>query len=131
MRMDEAAGRRSRGRIAALLAMLCVLAAGVPAAAAADWPGPDGAYDWPGMKKCGSFPSTYRIYVYAGKGTRCGKARRVMKELWSGDTDRVRQHDSETHGHYATLTRYPGWRCSSGAGGGSCRKGKQVSGYQN
>ena len=76
MRMDKAAGPRPRGRIPALVALLCVLAAGVPAAAAADWPGPDGAYDWPGMKKCGSFPSSYRIYVYAGKGPAPAAARR-------------------------------------------------------
>ena len=44
---------------------------------------------------------------------------------------RSRARGSDTLGHYATLKRFPGWKCYSGAGGGSCRKGKKVSGYRN
>jgi hypothetical protein len=54
-----------------------------------------------------------------------------MKEYWSGDADRVRQHDSETQGHYATLKRFPGWKCYSARAEEAAGKGKKVSGYQN
>jgi hypothetical protein len=115
-------------------ATIWVLALAASAAAfagpAAAWPGPDGAYDWPGMKKCGSFPASYRIYVYANKHVGCRKARKVMKAWWLGKPGTVVEHDGPTGG-YVTLKRFPGWRCDSGAGGGACRKGRRVAGYQN
>jgi hypothetical protein len=112
---------------ASLLAAAAFLLLAGPAAA---WPGPDGAYDWPGMKKCGSFPAEYRIYVYANKRVGCGKARKVMKAWWLGKPGTVVEHDGPTGG-YVTLKRFPGWRCDSGAGGGGCRKGRRVAAYQN
>lgn len=72
-------------------------------------------YDWPGMKKCGSFSAQYRIYVYANKRLTCKRARRVIKALWLPEPG----------------SAVPGWRCYSGAGGGTCRRGKAVAGYQN
>lgn len=111
-------------------ATLCALALGASALAVAGtagaWPGPDGAYDWPGMKKCGSFPAGYWIYVYANKRLGCRKARKVMKAWWLGKPGTVVEHDD-----HVTLDRFPGWRCVSGSGGGSCRKGRRVAGYQN
>jgi hypothetical protein len=118
----------------ALTFVLLAFAAALPATAAATGPGPgpDGEYDWPGMKKCGSFPTeAYRIYVYANKRTRCRKARHVMKAYWLGDrgTDVIEHGDGPQQ--YYTLREFPGWRCDSGAGGGGCRKGKRFAGYQN
>jgi hypothetical protein len=107
-------------------AMICALAIAALAGPAGAWPGPDGAYDWPGMKKCGSFAASYRIYVYANKRTGCRKARKVMKAWWLGKPGTVVEHDD-----YVTLERFPGWRCDSGAGGGGCRKGRRFAGYQN
>lgn len=100
--------------------VLLALALALPSAAgaAAPGPGPDGEYDWPGMKKCGSFPTeSYRIYVYANKRTRCRQARHVMKAFWEVDS--------------YSLERFPRWRCDSGSGGGGCRKGRRFAGYQN
>jgi hypothetical protein len=113
-----------------LVPALAAAALLLPSGPAAAWPGPDGAYDWPGMKKCGSFPARYRIYVYANKRLGCRKARKVMKAWWLGKPGTVVEHDGPTGG-YVTLKRFPGWRCDSGAGGGGCRKGRRVAGYQN
>jgi hypothetical protein len=115
----------------ATAAVMVGLLAGGSAARADAWPGPDGAYDWPGMKKCGSFAAEYRIYVYAGKRVRCHKARRIMKAWWLAGPGDVIQHDGGTTGGYVTLKGFPGWRCDSGAGGGGCSKGKRFAGYQN
>ena len=120
---------KSTLRATALVLALAASAAAVAGPAVA-WPGPDGDYDWPGMKKCGSFPAEYRIYVYANKRTRCLKARKVMKAWWLGKPSSVVQHDGPTGG-YVTLKRFPGWRCNSGAGGGGCRKGARMAAYQN
>jgi hypothetical protein len=118
----------------ALTFILLALALALPTAAgaAAPGPGPDGDYDWPGMKKCGSFPTeSYRIYVYANKRTRCRQARHVMKAYWLGDegTDVIAHGDGPQQ--YYTLRAFPGWRCDSGSGGGGCRKGRRFAGYQN
>lgn len=89
-------------------------------------------YDWPGMTKCGSFEASYRIYVYANDDLRCRKARRIMRELWFGPERRkVRVNGGTGADGYVRLKRYPGWRCTSGAGGGACERGRKVAGYQN
>jgi hypothetical protein len=49
-----------------------------------------------------------------------------MKAWWLGKPGTVVEHDD-----HVTLDRFPGWRCVSGSGGGSCRKGRRVAGYQN
>lgn len=118
----------------ALTLLLLALALAVPAGAgaAAPGPGPDGDYDWPGMKKCGSFPTeAYRIYVYANKRVRCRAARRIQKAYWLGDagSDVIEHGDGPST--YYTLRDHPGWRCTSGSGGGGCRKGRRFAGYQN
>ena len=88
-------------------------------------------YDWPGMKKCGTFEAGYRIWVYA-KHMRCRNARRVQREYWLAPADRRVVHNGGSGAFgWVTLKRYPGWRCSSGAGGGSCRHGEKIAGYQN
>ncbi len=93
--------------------------------------GPNGAYDWPGMKKCGSFKDEFRIYVYASRRPRlsCRTATRVQKAFWGPERGRVVHGSGPSE--YVTLKKYPGWRCGSGAGGGACRKGRRVAGYQN
>jgi hypothetical protein len=89
-------------------------------------------YDWPGMSKCGSFKASYRIYVYANDHLRCAKARRIMKEYWLGPESRkVIVNGGTGASGYVKLKRYKGWRCFSGAGGGTCRHGRAVAGYQN
>lgn len=112
-----------------LTTVLACIAVGTAAAGSATaTPG----YNWPGMKKCGSFQSGYRIYVYANRYLTCTRAKRVIKAWWLGPRRTVISHNggSGANGYY-TLTRYPGWRCISGSGGGSCRRGKTIAGYQN
>jgi hypothetical protein len=113
--------------VACLVAVLCLAA--VPAQAGGGW------YDWPGMKKCGEFRADgFDFKVYASKKSatqdklRCKKASSVMKAWWKGAERLVSYHED---GDFYTLARHPKWRCSSGAGGGSCTHGKQIAGYQN
>jgi hypothetical protein len=121
-------------RCLAFTLVLLALALVVPAATGANapGPGPDGEYDWPGMKKCGSFRADgFRIYVYANKHVRCRTARQVQKAYWRGEpgTDVIAHGDGPEQ--YSTLRAFPGWRCDSGSGGGGCRKGRRFAGYQN
>lgn len=113
---------RLRGTWLALAVVLVLL----PSTAVAT-PG----YDWPGMKKCGTFQAQYKIWVYA-KHISCGLARRIQKEYWLGPESRRTVHNGG-HGAYGwiTLKRFPGWRCTSGSGGGGCSKGRRSASYQN
>jgi hypothetical protein len=88
-------------------------------------------YDWPGMKKCGTFQAEYKIWVYA-KHIPCSTARRIQKEYWLAPKSRKVIHNGGTGAAgWITLERFPGWKCASGAGGGACQRGGKVAGYQN
>jgi hypothetical protein len=88
-------------------------------------------YDWPGMKKCGTFKAEYRIWVYA-KHITCRTARRIQKEYWLGpDSRKVVYNGGTGAGGWITLKRFPGWKCTSGAGGGGCSRGRKSASYQN
>ena len=56
----------------------------------------------------------------------------IQKELWLGPQD---MQESVNGGSgalgYILLKRFPGWKCTSGSGGGSCKKGRKVSAYEN
>ena len=94
--------------------------------------GPNGSYDWPGMKKCGSFAAGYRIYVYANDQVSCAQATLIMKAWWLGAPGTVVRHNGGSGASgWVTLTRYPGWECGSGSGGGGCKRGDASIGYQN
>jgi hypothetical protein len=108
-----------------LLALAVVASPTIPAGAT---PG----YNWPGMKKCGSFKAKkYRIYVYRNKHLKCKKAKRIMRAYWGPRKGTVTHNGGTGAYGWVTLKKYPGWKCYSGAGGGTCRKHKQVAGYQN
>jgi hypothetical protein len=112
-----------RRTVVCALALIVVLGAVAGAAA--------GRWDLPGTRKCGTFRSTYVIHVYA-KHTTCSVARRIQREYWLAPKSRVVEH---WHGNEAnswvTLKRYPGWKCTSGSGGGLCRKGRKWAAYQD
>ena len=97
---------------------------------------PAGASDpWgPGFKTCGSFRSgDYRIKVHA-KGMTCQRATAIQREYWNGPKSRKVEHNGETNADsYVTLKRYPGDRCASGAGAGTCanQKRTKVAAYDN
>lgn len=84
------------------------------------------------QKSCGSFDGgEYRISVYATEIS-CKKARRIQKEYWLGPKRRkVIVNGGSGAAGYILLKRFPGWRCTSGSGGGSCSKGDSVASYQN
>ena len=86
------------------------------------------------MKKCEEFRAgSVRIKAYASEDTNsqdrlsCRKANRIMKAWWRGPRSEVHEHPNGSF----TLERFPGWRCTSGSGGGSCTNGDRVAGYQN
>jgi hypothetical protein len=85
----------------------------------------------PGTRRCGTFRSSYRIHVYAKKIS-CKKARRIQKTYWRGpDSGRV-VHNGGTGAYgWITLKKFPGYRCTSGAGGGVCKKGNKEAWYLN
>jgi len=115
---------RRRARVAGLAVAIALLAVAVPAAATPD-------YDWPGMKKCGTFQAQYKIYVYA-KNITCKTARRIQIEFWRGPKSRRVVHNGGTGASgWVTLKRYPGWRCTSGSGGGGCSRDNKSASYQN
>lgn len=110
---------------------LAVSAVGLAFAVVATPAGSTPNYDWPGMKKCGTFKAQYKIYVYA-KNIRCSTARRIQKEYWLGpDRRKVIHNGGAGAAGWITLKRYPGWKCTSGAGGGGCNRGKKSASYQN
>ena len=86
----------------------------------------------PGYKSCGSFrASDLRIRVYATHLT-CRSAVRIQKEYWLGKRRDRRVFNGGTGASgYILLKKYPGWRCTSGSGGGACQKRKSVAAYQN
>ena len=114
----------SRAVAVAICSATCVLGAALPAQAGSRW-------DWPGMTKCGTFKADYTIHVYA-KHISCSKARRIQKEYWLGpDSRKVIHNGGSGASGWVTLKRYPGWRCGSGSGGGSCTRGGRMAAYQN
>jgi len=87
---------------------------------------------YPGMKRCGSFPARYRIWVFASH-VGCAGARRIQREFWLAPK-RVVWHcgtDCSDSKSWMTLTRFPGWKCKQGAGGGRCFKGRMIAAYAN
>jgi hypothetical protein len=120
------------GRIRLCVAAACVVAGlaatTAPAGAGGGW------YDWPGMKKCQEFGAgSLRIKAYASRQTQtqdrlsCRKANGIMRAWWRGPASQVHEHPDGD----VTLERFPGWRCSSGSGGGSCARDDRIAGYQN
>ena len=112
-------------RVAALVA--CLLLATPALAAAGPPPNPYGH----GVRYCGSFKSGYRIYVYASHTT-CHTAMRIQKEYWRGKRrNKVIVNGGSGAMGYVLLKRYPGWKCTSGSGGGGCSKGRKSAYYQD
>jgi hypothetical protein len=125
---ESRGGRAVAGFITAvvLLALLTVL----PAVSAGRIP-PDPDVYGPTFDFCNSFHAKgYRIDVYA-KNVSCRRARNVQKAFWRGSEKSVIYHPMHGVDEYWTLKRFPGWRCTTGAGGGSCAKGRATAAYQS
>jgi hypothetical protein len=119
-------GKRLSARVwaaaAAIVALGLVAPTGGLATSASDW--------GPGFKGCGSFHAGYKIQVFA-KDVSCAKARRIQKEYWLAPKSRKVEIIPEHGPPQVRLKRFPGWRCFSGTGGGSCTKGKKVAAYSD
>lgn len=102
--------------------LICQAVAGL-AAPLSQAEGPFG----PGYRACGSFHAHYRIKVYS-RHLRCRRAMRIQREYWLAPPSRTVEVN---HGGrpYVLLKRFPGWKCFSGAGGGTCNKGRKVAAY--
>jgi hypothetical protein len=86
-------------------------------------------YWGPGYHICHSFgDQSGSIYVSA-KHVSCRKAVRVEKEYWLAPKSRKELVGPDEYNGYVRLKRFPGWRCTSGAGAGGCRKGRQEAAY--
>jgi hypothetical protein len=111
---------------------LALLALGVLLALSTQAPPIQGAGPYgPEYKSCSSFEAEYHIRVYATHMP-CRKAVRIQREYWLGPESRK----TIVNGGvgccgWILLDRFPGWKCFSGAGGGSCKKGRKVAAYQN
>lgn len=85
----------------------------------------------PAFKSCGSFETKYHVRVYATHMP-CRKALRIQKEYWRGPESRKTIVNGGTGCcGYILLKRFPGWKCTSGAGGGACTKGPKVAAYSD
>lgn len=120
------AGNRAVASLGLAIAFGLVLWSAAPVAGA---PGRDA---WgPDYRYCGSFLAGYRIHVYAKK-TSCRSARRIQREYWLAPRSRkVIVNGGSGASGYVLLKRYPRWRCGSGAGAGSCNKGRSSAAYAN
>ena len=78
-----------RPLLATVLALAC--SGALPATSAIATPN----YDWPGMKKCGTFQAKYKIWVYA-QHVSCRTARRIQKEYWLAPDSRRVVHNGGT-----------------------------------
>jgi hypothetical protein len=107
---------------AAILLLGLVGPAGSSATSASDW--------GPGFKACGSFHAGYKIQVFA-KDVSCAKARRIQKEYWRAPNSRKVEIIPKAGPPEIRLKRFPGWICTSGAGGGTCTKGDKVAAYSD
>lgn len=90
-------------------ALAASLAFAIPAPAMAD-------------ARCGSFlvdHGAYRVIAYRNSKIRCRLAMRIVREFRL--YGRIRGSDEPWR-----LPRFPGWRCSEGAGGGTCTRGAQA-----
>lgn len=125
-------GRRSHGwrprswrrtcGVASSLVLCCaalLLLSGLPSASATSRPG---------YRNCGSFQARYLVHVLA-RHVSCKKARRIQKEYWLAPESRKELVGPDSYNGYVRLKRFPGWRCTSGAMGGGCRKGRKEAAY--
>jgi hypothetical protein len=121
---------RTFSLLATITAAVLLAFAGV--SAGAQQPAPDPNAFGPTYKYCKTFRAQgHRIAVYAHRLT-CRTARRIQKEYWLGpDSRKVIVNGGSGASGYIKLKRYRGWRCYSGSGGGSCRRGTKVAAYQN
>jgi hypothetical protein len=82
-----------------------------------------------GFKRCGSFKAgQLHIHVSAEHVT-CRLALKVQREYWLAPESEKELVGPGEYNGYVRLKRFPGWRCTSGAGAGNCAKGRKDAFY--
>lgn len=85
-----------------------------------------------GYKSCRSFKAGGLTIHVSAKHISCRKARAIQKEYWNGpDSRKVIVDGGSGWKGYIKLKRYPGYKCTSGAGAGMCKKGRRIAAYDN
>jgi hypothetical protein len=114
------------------LIMLLLVAASAAATATVAHADP---YWGPGYESCGRHAfrspegSIVNLYI-ASKDTTCRKATQIEHELYTAPRSRLEiVNGGSGYRGYILLKRYPGWKCTSGAGAGSCQHRSEFAGY--
>jgi hypothetical protein len=91
---------------------------------------PAAGYWGPGYTICKSIRDHggERIYVSA-KHVRCRKAVQIIHEYYLAPEDEKELVGPDSYNGYVRLKRFPGWKCTSGASAGGCRKGGKMAAY--
>jgi hypothetical protein len=118
----------SRATLLATLASVVALGATVPATA-------DDPYWGPGYTSCGRMTmhsreaGTVKLYIATRHAT-CNTAVKIQREYWTAPKSRLKiVNGGSGASGYVLLKRYPGWKCTSGAGG--CSRGKRTAAYSH
>jgi hypothetical protein len=83
----------------------------------------------PGFKRCGTFKDgALEIHVEA-EHVSCRMAMKVQREYWLAPESEKELVGPDEYNGYVRLKRFPGWRCTSGAGAGNCAKGRKDAFY--
>jgi hypothetical protein len=86
-------------------------------------------YWGPGFRICHSFVDRRGSIYVSARHVSCRKAVRVEREYWLAPKRRKELVGPDEYNGYVRLKRFPGWRCTSGAGAGGCRKGRHEAVY--
>jgi hypothetical protein len=86
--------------------------------------------------KCGSFTKEVegtaydvRVTVYNGNHLPCRVATQVIEAFW-GPEENITSHGGPSEAQtFYTIKGFPGWRCYTGAGAGSCVRKHRVAAY--
>jgi hypothetical protein len=84
----------------------------------------------PGFRRCGSFEAQRVLTIHVqAKHVSCRMAMKVQREYWLGPESEKELVGPDEYNGYVRLKRFPGWRCTSGAGAGNCAKGRKDAFY--
>jgi hypothetical protein len=73
--------------------------------------------------------SHFRVTVFNGNQLSCRMATKVIEAFW-GPEETIKSHGGPSQAEtYYTIRGWPGWRCYTGAGGGTCIRHHRVAGY--
>jgi hypothetical protein len=84
----------------------------------------------PGFRRCSSFKAQRVLTIHVqAKHVSCRAAMKVQRDYWLGPKSEQELVGPDEYNGYVRLKRFPGWRCTSGAGAGNCAKGRKDAFY--